>query len=268
MTKSTMLLLLVSVAVTSFALWRVHAMNTASVNHFAILQDPSISFTGGCESAVGSAEELLHRPGASARSKLTLFVLGDRATANEPRELGKYAVPTSHMVIEGLKNSERQRATLLRAISQACNSVQRTSISPIFMGVRQAIADLRADGCTKVAQCELQVNSDLEENVEAGIKSGLDRTRSKSPLPRPIENAGIDVTFCGYAATAGQIIDPTGREVRRFARRDPAREDRMQRIWRSVFTSPERVRFAPYCPKPRDPRVNIVAQVSSTPEAR
>jgi len=71
------------------------------------------------------------------------------------------------------------------------------------------------------------------------------------------------VTFCGYAATAGRIIDPSGREVRKFATRNPAREDRMQRIWRSVFASPERVKFEPYCPKPSDPGAYTATRVSS-----
>jgi hypothetical protein len=46
----------------------------------------------------------------------------------------------SRRVIEGRKANERQQAALLREISKTCNSVQPTSISPIFMGVRQALA--------------------------------------------------------------------------------------------------------------------------------
>ena len=62
MSKSMLLVVLASMSVATLTLWRVHAMNAASVNHFAIFQDPSISFIGGCESAVGSAEEMLPAP--------------------------------------------------------------------------------------------------------------------------------------------------------------------------------------------------------------
>ena len=263
MSKPTVLVLLALVMVAAIALWRVRAMRSDPVNHRAILHDPSISYTGGCELAVGSAEQMLRGPGVSTRSKLILLVLGDGATANEPRELGKYDLPISRKVIEGRKANERQQAALLREISKTCNSVRPTSISPIFMGVRQAIADLRAEGCTEVSHCVLQVDSDLEENVEAGIKSSLDRARKRNPLPAALDNDGIDVTFCGYAATAGRITDPTGREVRKFTGRNPAREDRMQQIWRSLFMSPERVKFEPYCPKPSNPEAYTAARFSS-----
>ena len=247
----------------AIALWRIHTMRSEPVNHFGILQDPSISFTGGCESAVGSAEQMLRGPGVSTRSKLILLVLGDGATANEPRELGKYDIPVSRKVIEGRKANERRKTALLQEISKTCDLVRPTSLSPIFMGVRQAIADLRAEGCTEVSLCELQVDSDLEENVEAGIKSSLDRARKRNPLPAALDNDGIDVTFCGYAATAGRITDPTGREVRKFTGRNPAREDRMQQIWRSLFMSPERVKFEPYCPKPSNPEAYTAARFLS-----
>ena len=265
MSKSIIFAVLASLGVTAFTLWRVHAMNTATIDHFAILYDPSISFTGGCESAVGSAEELLHVSRVSGRSKLTLLVLGDRTSANEPRQVGRYAFPVSRKVIEGQESAEREQATLLQEISDTCNSVGRTSISPIFMGVRQAVADLRAEGCTEASQCELIVDSDLEENVETGLRNTLDHAHSRYPLPRPVQNAGISVTFCGYASTAGRIIDPTGREVRRFGSRDPAREERMLRTWRSIFTSPEEVKFEPYCAKSSDPGRFKVARVSNGP---
>jgi hypothetical protein len=263
MNKSIALMLLTVVAVAAFVAWRVLVMRNGSVNHFGILHDPSISYTGGCDSLVGSAEQLLHESGVSPRSKVMVLVLGDGTTAYEPRELGKYDVPISRRVIEGRKANERQQAALLREISKTCNSVRPTSISPIFMGVRQAIADLRAEGCVDGSRCKLRVDSDLEENVETGIKSGLDRTRRREPLPEVLDNDGIDVTFCGYAATAGRILDPTGREVRRFTGRNPAREDRMQEIWRSVFASPERVKFEPYCPRPNNPGAYTTARLSS-----
>ncbi len=268
MTRSTVLVLLASTVIAAFVGWRVHAMNSEPVNHFAILADPSISYTGGCESAVGSAEQMLRGPGVSPRSKLILIVLGDGTTANEPRELGKYAMPISRKVIEGRMANERRQAALLREISSRCGSVRPTTISPIFMGVRQAVADLRSEGCAEGSHCKLRVNSDLDENVEAGIKSRLIGARKRSPLPMPLDNDGIDVTFCGYAATAGRIVDRTGREVRRFAGRNPAHEDRMQQTWLSIFTNPERVKFEPYCPKQSAPEPYATARLPRGHEKR
>jgi hypothetical protein len=116
--------------------------------------------------------------------------------------------------------------------------------------VKQALADLKVAGCAKESTCKLWVNSDLEENVEPGIRSRLSRTAGRSSMPAVLDNEGIDVTFCGYASTAGRVIDPTGKEVRRFGARNPTHEDRMQDVWRSLFVNRQRVIFEPYCPTP------------------
>lgn len=250
MSKASVLVLLACVSAAAFVGWRVHAMSGATVDHFAILEDPSTSYTGECEAAIGSAEAVLRSPGASPRSKLIFLALGDGLTANEPRELGKYDLPVSRKVIEGGRAKERHEAALLEKISRACRSVRPTAISPIFLGVKQALADLKSAGCAKGSGCKLWVNSDLEENVEPGIRSRLSRAGGRGPLPAALDNEGIGVTFCGYASTAGRVLGPTGKEIRRFGARSPGREDRMQTVWRSLFVNAEHVTFEPYCPKP------------------
>lgn len=254
MKTATIVFLCASLAV-GFVAWRVHAVNHRTINHFALLADPSISYTGGCEAAVGAAETVLHASTVSSRSTLRVLALGDRATAYEPRELAKYEIPSSRKVIENRHAHERRRSAVLHDIWTNCSSVRPTSISPIFLGVKQGLAALRAEGCREGSHCELRVSSDLEENVEPGIKNRLNNVRGRTPLPKLLDNTGTEVIFCGFAATAGQIVDPTGREVRHVALRDPAREDRMQRVWTSVFTNPERVKFEPYCAKPRYPEI-------------
>ena len=248
MTKASMLVMLTCMSGATFIGWRVHAMNGATVNHFAILADPSVSYTGDCEAAIGSAEAVLRSPSASPRSKLAFLALGDSQTANEPRELGTYDLPMSRKVIEGSKAKERQRAALLGKISKACASMRPTAVSPIFLGVKQALADLKAEGCDKASHCKLWVNSDLEENVELGIKRRLSGLAGS--LPPALDNDGIDVALCGYASTAGRVT--RGNEVRHFGTRNAAREDRLQSVWRSLFLNAERVSFQPYCPKPAD----------------
>lgn len=70
----------------------------------------------------------------------------------------------------------------------------------------------------------------------------------------PLDNEGIMVTFCGFAETVGLFVDPSGREIRRTVARDPHRDDRLQAVWRALFTRPELVSFQPYCPEPSIPR--------------
>jgi hypothetical protein len=58
------------------------------------------------------------------------------------------------------------------------------------------------------------------------------------------------VTFCGFAQTRGRSVVSSSREIRAVAPRDPHRDDRLQAVWRALFTRPELVSFEPYCPEP------------------
>ncbi len=260
MKKTFLPVILACAASAGFIGWRVHAVKTQTVNHFALLSDPSVSYTGGCESLVGSTEEVLRKSPVTPDSTLSVLVLGDKETAHEPRRLGRYAIPVSRRVIEGQRASEQRRLDLLKDIGEKCGSVRPTLISPIFQGVKEAVADLRAEGCRENSQCELRVSSDLEENVEVGIKNRIDnRGEGKHRLPAALENNGIKVVFCGFATRAGRIVGPFGRELHRATPRDANREDRLQHTWLSLFTNPELVKFEPYCPKPNTPGLVTMA---------
>ena len=92
------------------------------------------------------------------------------------------------------------------------------------------------------------MSTDLEENASRAVRAEIDRVGHREPLPEPLNNDGIKVTFCGYAQIAGRLVDSSGREVVRGVSRDPRHDDRLQAVWRSLFTVPELVSFEPYCP--------------------
>jgi hypothetical protein len=249
MKQPIVILISASVVTVSFIGWRVHAMKHQRVNHFEVVHDPSLSFTGGCSSLIGAAESVLGSPRVSTESTLTVLALGDGSTAYEPRRLATYAVPTNRKVIEGRHAGIERRERLLRDLEAQCRSVQPTLVTPIYIGVKQAVADLQTQGCKEGSQCGLWVSSDLEENGVRAIEERINRARHpKEPLPEPLDNSGIEVTFCGFAQTAGHLVDPSGREIRRAAARDPRRDDRLQTVWRALFTKSELVKFEPYCP--------------------
>ena len=215
-----------------FVGWRIHALRNQTTPHFEIVADFSLSHAQGCESLAGLAERALHGEGVSPGSTLTVLVLGDGATANEPWQLGRYSIPRTGKVLEGRTANLRRQQNVLHDIWNKCQTVRRTTISPIFLGVKQAIADLRAQGCSGTSHCELFVDSDLEENVETAIKKSLNNPSGGTPiLPSPINIDGIDVTFCGLAVTAGRIVDPSGREIRKASPRNSRRDDRLRQIW-------------------------------------
>lgn len=242
-----------AILVVGFVGWRVHVHANYSAPQVAVIRDPSFSHPGGCESLVGLAEYAAHADGISRDSTLTVIVLGDAATADEPWQLGRYSIPVTRKVLEGKSSNQKRLEEILTDIRHKCGTIRQTNISPIFLGVKQAVEDLHAHGCKESSHCRVFVDSDLEENVEISIKEALDRPRKTNvALPAPLDNQGIGVSFCGLAVTTGRIATPTGREARRTLPRDPGRDDRLRQVWRSLFTEPELVTFEPYCPTPRD----------------
>ena len=250
----------------SFVGWRMHAMRNHTVNHYELVQDPSRSYTGGCASIVGTAEGGLRDPGVSADSTLTVLALGDQSTANEPRRLAAYTIPTARKVIEGRRAAVERENRLLQDLRARCESVRPTPVSPIYLGVKQAVADLQAEGCKEGAHCGLWVSTDLEENGVHAIEQRISPGGARGdPLPARLDNSGITVTFCGFAQTAGHFPGRSGREIRSAVIRDPRRDDRLLAVWQSLFARPELVHFAPYCP---DPNVSLAHDAAGTPKGQ
>lgn len=251
MNRNTWLLTLAMSLALGFVAWRVHATRNVTVNHAALLLDPSLSYKGGCPAAVGIAERVMNMDAFSPGSTLSALALGDQFTANEPRRFAKYSLPKTHKVIEGRNAALRHQHELLADLRQKCTSVHPTMISPIFLGIKQSIAELRSLGCGAESNCYLYVSSDGEENGEPSIRRALEVSKSNN-LPAPLNNLGIRIVFCGLAETAGRIVDPSGREVRTIRAHDPEHNDRLRSVWLSLFTKPEAVEFEPYCPQPAD----------------
>lgn len=251
MTKTILSVFLCGILCAGFVGWRVHVLANQTIPQFELVVDPSLSHPEGCDSLAGLAEKSFQTDGASKDSSLVVLVLGDVSTANEPWQLGRYSFPVTNKVIEGKTANTRRKADLLSDIQRKCESIHRTSISPIFLGVKQAVADLRTRGCKAGSRCQLFVDSDLEENAEHSIKDALNSTRqTKAVLPTRLDNEGVEVSFCGLAVTAGRIVNPSGREILNNSLRDPGRDDRLRQVWRSLFTQPDLVNFEPYCPQP------------------
>lgn len=257
------ILIAASIVCVSFVGWRVYVTKNHTTNYFEVVEDPSRSFKGGCGSIIGTAEELLRNAGVSSDSTLTVLALGDQSTEDEPRRLAKYTIPTARKVVEGRRGTVEREERLLRDLQARCDSMPATLISPIYLGVKQAVADLRAAGCKEGSRCELLVSTDLEENGDAAIEERINGSRGlKAPLPEPLDNSGIAVKFCGLAETAGPAAGHSGRETRKAAARDPRHDDRLQAVWRSLFVHPEIISFEPYCP---ESSITLAHKAAETP---
>jgi hypothetical protein len=243
------------VASAGFLGWRVITVHNRATPQFSLLEDPSGSHLGGCASVVGITEQILHSERVSSGSSLTVLAIGDESTADEPRLVSRRVIPVSRRVMEGAHAGLRAQQEMVDDVQRRCEALHPTKVSPIFQGVKQAIGELRRLGCKSGSNCELWIDSDGEENVVSSIRRALEVPgHSDQALPSPVDNDGIHVAFCGLAVTAGRISDASGREIRRMPRRSPDHDDNLQRIWAGLFTKPELVTFAPYCPEPSSSR--------------
>ena len=244
--RTVILAISLSSALLGFVGWRVYATRTQPVPQYGILGARSGSHPDGCSSLLGLAEQIVQEEPVTVNSQLTVFVTGDRATANEPIRLAKYPIPRTRKAIEGRAAGVQRQQDLLADLLQKCQSVRTSAISPIFLGIVEALADLRAQGCNQNSGCKLYIDSDGEENVNREIRQALSGApRSRRTLPAPADNSGIHVTFCGLAVTTDGAVQPS--QAPSMILQDHSREDR-QRIWESLFTVPGLVSFAPYCP--------------------
>lgn len=251
MKSSTLLAILLGTTTVGFVGWRVCVVLTSDVPQYDIVEDVSGSHGPACESLKGLVAQIFDSPGATSGSALSVILPGDRSTANEPRRIGTYPIPTIRRVAEGASELTRERENILAAVARQCKAVPQPTISPIFLAVEQAVADLRARGCDMRSHCRLIVDSDLQETVEISIRTRLNGPNKHAPpLPPPIDNAGINVGFCGYAVAVGRTVSRSGKKVGGVQPRSAEQEERLKQIWRELFTTPETVIFEPYCSTP------------------
>lgn len=240
---STILFCAVCIA---FVGWRVHAMKNRQSPQFEIVEDFSLSHANGCNPLVDLAKRALTTTGVTRQSTLTVLALGDQTTANEPRLIARYPIPIDERVLETENDEAEKIRGILGDIRKRCEAYHRTMVSPIFLGVTEAVGDLRAHGCRANSHCKLFVDTDLDENVQSAIKNNLSYGPGKRRLPLPIDNKGIDIFFCGLA-TRGRFAGGSGRETRR-KQTSYLNEHRMRSVWRALFTEPNAIKFEPYCP--------------------
>ena len=226
-----------------FASWRIHAARQIVHAHEAIIFDNSDSVPNNIHSRLGLVNLAL-RQKLSRGTMLTIMVSGDLRSQDEPRAIGRYQIPTSNRIFDGKNAIAQKREEILADLRGRFHDlpVQR---SPIFLAVKRGIEVLRSDGCISNSQCRLFVQTDGEETAEESLKSAIasrDDTKSGSGV---LHNEGITIAFCGLSETTGRP-DKRGNPP---PVHDAIRVNRIQKVWLSLFTGPELVSFAPFCPK-------------------
>ena len=230
--------------VVAFGYWRLkEADNAPPVAQVAIVRDLSDSTFNDCTPVTNLTKRALALEDVGGGSTITFLTTGDKATANEPQKREQLFVPDIRLVIEGKRRAEQQRTEILDRMKQRCEEAQMTTSSPIFQAVARGVEMLKGIG-QRGAGRYLFVQTDGEELSNAQIVKALNESPGKPlKLPKPIDNEGVRVVFCGTAETR---VDMSlgGR-----ARRPPSeqRAARRREVWSGLFTQPDLISFEPFC---------------------
>lgn len=240
---------LIGAVTIGFGFWRWKVGGRTRSAHGVVMWDRSESAAQGCDCVVAAAMRAMESPYLGKGSTLTIMATGDASSAGEPIIVASYEVPFNRRVLEGRNAASDRRETLLEDLKTKCAKLGRTKTSPIYLGIKRTVEQLRAVGCDFNSNCSLIVQTDLEENVDLGIKKAVDGRSMNYPLPVPIKNDGIDIVISGIAETVRVAKDGDGATQHFRGPRDQLRSDRIVEVWRKMFSSPARVTFQPYCPK-------------------
>jgi hypothetical protein len=235
-------------AVIAVGLWRYHVAGKSRSAHAVIVRDRSDSVLGGCDCTAALITRAFSDPRTGAGSTVTITTTGDEASAGEPRLLASVEIPRNRQALEGRESAGQQRQKLIEDIKAKCEKIPQTKVSPILIAIKRAVEHLRGLGCSPDSGCVVYVQTDLEETGDPQVKVALNHQRQPhQTLPTPVNNDGISVVLSGIAETVGVSKASKGKSKALTRTRDTGRAGRIESVWRSLFTSPDRVTFEPYC---------------------
>jgi hypothetical protein len=252
----------------AFVAWRSHVSATTKPRTDGLVVDLTTSHsadrTKACLAVPGISETVLAQAGSRPGARLIVLALGDSASAGEPVPLSRDdALPARIALSTGEDVLRRQQAAYLAALYGNCLRAPHPEYSAIYLGVERALESLRSRGCNTGVGCALWVATDGEENAQLALKQRLDglSTTQSGPIA-PLDNAGIDVHFCGLAEISVDSEKRSTSRGRRAAFRG-RNAGRVAQVWRSIFTAPNSVYFAPFCPQPTKPEDYMRGSVES-----
>jgi hypothetical protein len=214
-----------------------------------LVHDASLSSAHGCGQLADLVRRELPGLGRHPRARVLLLTTGDDSSANEPRFVTLPPVPRRHARVLEKGSGERSVDEYLTAVKRGCQQAPVTDRSPIYLGVKRGLEQVRADRGDDVRRT-LIARTDLRETVEPALTRAMrgDR-RAAARIAGTLDNTGVAVVLCGYAETIGVMggaaVDGRPRHLTRP--RSARDSDRLIALWRSAFTVPDLVTFEPFC---------------------
>lgn len=207
---------------------------------FALLIDYSDSRTINCGAIDATMQEIMSSPNLMTNSNLYFFSTGDDKSSDEPVLLGKYKIPVNVKVLEGQSKAERERQEFIGKIKTRCQQEPIKKRSPILLGIKRVIENLRINGCDDKAGCKVFVQTDGQELSEPTVKQSLTaKADSNSKTQISIPNNGINIKICGFAQVSETVNQKNRHNIQTA--------DKTIAVWKQIFTEPNSVLFQPHC---------------------
>ena len=220
--------------------WRARA--GVARPHYAVLVDRSQSSFVSCAGLEAATARILGSRDVQRGSSMTLLATGDRSTADEPRFVWSGAIPVNGRVFEGMTRRMDDRRRFIDGIAEQCRKISPASSSPIFLGVKRALEQLRSLGCGRDSRCGLYVLSDGLETADPLVRRAIASGARAAVVPLALPNAGVRILFCGVAETQAATTRASVAGVRA-----PEHADRLRAVWGAIFSDAEVVTFQPFC---------------------
>lgn len=220
----------------------VYYLTRPALAQFAVSLDTSGSVERGCVGLAGAAKTLIEQDGIRAGSTLSMLVIGNDRQNPDARMVFRGPVPVaSGRVIGDDKEAHAQaQDELLGEVERACNAAKTSRASPVYQLVKQTIDVLRSQGTDPKGRGFALIKTDLDDDTTTGLREAIARSVRTTNVTVPadlvcsIDNAGIEIKFCGVAE-----VQPR--------RRIASTSDARILIWKQLFTHSELVSFEGYC---------------------
>lgn len=226
--------------------WTLVTRERPKTPHFAELIDYSDSRVINCAAIETTMRGILASPHLTSDSRLYLFSTGDDKSFDEPVLLDKYKIPSSVKVLEGQTKAAREIQEVINQIKTRCEQEPVKKRSPILLGIKRVIENLRAAGCDARAGCQVFVQTDGQELSETTLKQLLSADNKANANSNPrilIANEGIKIKICGFAQVGGTAATTANQKNRHNLQT----AEQTSAVWKQVFTEPQLVTFTPHC---------------------
>lgn len=235
---------LITLALVGVAVGRFLTHKNLPPQH-AMLYDQSISKIDGC-SCIKNYGRRLVESAVSPGEVATLYSLGTAANGFQPQLVDTFPIPKDISVLGDKQKAKAEVESFLNALETKCKSIPRSDRTPLVLGVRTILEQLRPK-CSPESRCSLYVQSDLVEDVSPEFLKAFDAEkagRASADFER-FDNTNIPVTFAGTV----EVVVARGKKK-------SSKDKSLQvigdgRIWKNLwshsFTHSQSLTFQPIC---------------------